>query len=775
MRLKVICFFFRLILLILVISACRTTRNVQEDQFLLVKNKVEIINPAKEVSSGDLESLIHQKPNNRFLKIFPVKLWINGINRKWGEPPVVLDVPLITESEDQMMKYLNNIGYFGSNVSHDIKYRKKKARKVTYIVNLSDPYRLRDIAYAIKDEEIKIIVLSDTAQSLLKKASIFNTFNLDQERMRIAKLLNDNGYFGFNRDYVYYEVDSALNNKLMDIVVVIKNVTVPSSDINTPLHEEKHKVYYINDVFIHPGNKTFQPDTLVFDTLVEHLERRGDAVPHDYIFVYTPPMKIKPKLLMRSMFVEKDRKYNATDAQQSYKKLSNLRIFKYVDINFKESNTTRKNLPQKNYLDCTVQLIRFPVHSYSIEAQGTNSGGDLGIGGYLVYQNKNLFRGGEVFFIKLKGALEAQEGGTTQGVQERKLLFFNTYETGIEANLNFPQFLAPISQDIFSRYFRPTTTLNIGYYLQDRLDYQRTITNFSFGYLWSETKFKSHILYPADINFVKVTTTPGFDSILANESERYKNQYKDHLIVGSKYSYIYNNQDINKLGKYLYFRGNIEIAGNLLGLINNVAGNHTLPEGYKTIFGIRYSQYVKNDYDFRYYLNLNKKHSIVVRVAAGVAVPYANSIDIPFEKGFYGGGANGMRAWPLRFLGPGSYENTNPDIERVGDVMLEGNFEYRFNIYKVFEGGLFYDIGNIWFLSENETFPGGKFTFGNFAKELAMDVGFGIRLDFSYFLFRVDIAQRIKDPAYSEGSRWIIGKNRNWLNPWYNLGIGYPF
>lgn len=735
-----------------------------------------MINPAKEVTSGDLESLINQKPNNRFLKIFPVKLWINGINRKWGEPPVVVDIPLISESENQMMKYLNNIGYFGSKVSHDIKYRKKKARKVTYFVHLSVPYKIKDIRYNVRDESIKTIILADTAGSYLKKHAIYNTINLDMERMRIAKLLNDNGYFGFNRDYVYYDVDSTGMNRSMDISVVVKNVTVPTSTPNTPPHEEKHKVYYINDIYIHPNYKTFQSDTIIYDTLTDKLERRNDPVQHEYKFVYTPPLKIKPRLIMRSMFVEKDRRYNSTDAQQSYKKLSNLRIFKYVNINFKETEPSQKQPSAKNYLDCTVQLIRYPVHSYSIEAQGTNSGGDLGIGGYLVYQNKNLFRGGEVFFLRLKGAMEAQEGGTTaKEVKERKLLFFNTYEYGLEANLSIPQFLAPLNQDIFSRYFRPTTTLNIGYNLQDKLDYQRTITNFSFGYEWSETRIKSHILYPADINFVKVTTTPSFDSILANESERYKNQYKDHLIVGLKYSYIYNNQDINKLGNYNYFRGNLETSGNLLGLINEMAGTKTLQEGYKTIFGIRYSQYIKNDYDFRSYLNMGKNHSVVFRVAAGVAVPYGNSIDIPFEKGFYGGGANGMRAWPLRFLGPGSYQNTNPDIERVGDVMLEGNFEYRFNIYKVFEGALFYDIGNIWYLSENETFPGGKFTFKNFAKELAMDAGLGIRLDFTYFIFRVDIAQRLKDPAYPEGSRWIIGKNRNWLNPWYNLGIGYPF
>jgi outer membrane protein assembly factor BamA len=687
-----------------------------------------------------------------------------------------LDLPLISESEDQIAKYLNNIGYFFSHVSYDIKYKGKKAKKVTYFVTLSEPYKIVNIEYRISDQAIRNLVLADTSESILKRQMTYNTFVLDQERLRIAKLLNNNGYFSFSRDYVYYEVDSSLNEKSMNIAVTIKNILIPSSNPNIPPREERHKVYYINDIYIHPEYKSLLADTVNLDTLEVNYERRGDEVTHEYKFVYTPPMKIRPKVIMRSMFIEKDRKYNSTDAQQTYKKISNLRIFKYVDIKFKVSDTVIKMPDGRNYLDCTVHLTRFPVHSYSIEAQGTNSGGDLGVGGYLVYQNKNLFRGGEVFNLKIKGALEAQEGGSAADeVKQRKLLFFNTYETGIEANLNIPQFLAPINQDVFSRYFRPTTTVNIGYYLQDRLEYQRTINNYSFGYEWSETKMKSHTLYPVDINYVKVNTTGAFDSILANESERYKNQYKDHMILGLKYSYVYNNQDINKLGNYIFFRGNIETSGNLLGLVKNITDSPSLPEGYKTIFGIRYSQYVKADIDLRSFLNMSRKHSIAMRVTGGAAVPYWNSKDIPFEKGFYGGGANGMRAWPLRFLGPGAYRNTNPNIERVGDVMLEGSLEYRFNIYKVVEGALFYDIGNIWYLSENETFPEGKFTLKNFAKELAMDAGIGIRLDFTYFIFRVDVAQRMKDPAFAEGTRWIIGKNKNWINPWLNLGIGYPF
>lgn len=225
----------------------------------------------------------------------------------------------------------------------------------------------------------------------------------------------------------------------------------------------------------------------------------------------------------------------------------------------------------------------------------------------------------------------------------------------------------------------------------------------------------------------------------------------------------------------MYFRGNFEAAGNLLNLAVNIAGNQPNEEGYRTIFGIRYSQYVKTNFDYRYYVNIDKRHAVALRTFIGIAIPYGNSVDIPFEKGYYGGGANGLRAWPLRYLGPGSYKPSGSNIERVGDIMLEANAEYRFGIYKFFTGAVFYDVGNIWLLTENETFPGGKFEFKNFGSELAMDIGVGLRLDFSYFIFRIDFAQKLKDPQLDVGDRWVPGNHKDWFNPIINLGIGYPF
>jgi hypothetical protein len=755
---------------------CSSTRRLRQDQFLLVNNKVKIENPAKEISSGTLLGFISQKPNSKFLGIVPFKLWWNSIFPKKGEPPVALDMSSISESEEKIMKYLATVGFFDSKVSHTIKYGRKKAKNVIYKVKLSVPYRIKDLSIRIKDDSIKSLVGQNNEEAIIKSGEIFNSNQLDKERSRIESLLNENGYFAFSKDYIYFEVDTSLKSRMANITMVIKNVQLPQENPNQLPEEVNHKVYYINSVNIYPNIRIFQADTTLSDTIVVEEIRKGDKIPHPYNVIFSPPLKVKPKILTRSIFVEKDDKYNIVDAQQTYKKLSELRFNKHVNVNFRDAGQHESDGILKYYLDCSIHLTRQPVHSYSIEAQGTTSGGDLGIGGYLVYQNKNIFRGGEVFNLRLKGALEAQEGGSTpDAAKDGKVLFFNTYEAGIDASLSIPKFLAPINQNVFSRYFRPKTNISIGYYFQDNLDYRRTITNVSFSYEWAETKTKSHILFPADINVVKVNTTPYFDSVLSQESERYKNQYTDHLIVGLKYSYIFNNQELNKLKNFIYFRGNIETSGNLLALVESLSGATSNPEGYRTIFGIRYSQYVKNDYDFRYYIAKSKSHNIAMRFAFGVAIPYGNSIDIPFEKGFYGGGANGMRAWPLRYLGPGAYQNLNPDIERVGDFQIEGNIEYRFTIYKIFKAAIFYDIGNIWYLSDNETFPGGTLTLQDFPGELAMDGGIGLRFDFSYFIFRIDVAQRIKDPAYPQGDRWVIGRDNDWFHPVFNLGIGYPF
>ena len=302
---KLIFNFISLLFLILLTFACSSTKRLKQDQYLLVRNKVKIANPVKEISSGTLQGFISQKPNSRFLGTVPIKLWWNSIFPKKGEPPVVLDMTLISESEEKIKKYLEAVGYFDSQVSHTLKLKKKKAKNVTYLVNLSVPYRIREITYRTQDDSIKKLISYYNEESLLKKDETFNSYKLDKERNRLASVLNENGYFSFSKDYIYYEADTALKSRQVNLAMVIKNVIIPPSIPNQSPQEVNHKVYYINRVNIYPNIRLLQADTTLADTIVEEVTHRRDTIIHPYNIIYSPPIKIKPKILTRSFLFKK--------------------------------------------------------------------------------------------------------------------------------------------------------------------------------------------------------------------------------------------------------------------------------------------------------------------------------------------------------------------------------------------------------------------------------------------------------------------------------------
>ena len=356
----------------------------------------------------------------------------------------------------------------------------------------------------------------------------------------------------------------------------------------------------------------------------------------------------------------------------------------------------------------------------------------------------------------------------------KDLPFFNTYELGVDASLLFPKFLLPVSQERFSKSYKPETRITLGYNFQDRTDYDHWLTNVAFGYEWTESKYKIHNLYPADISLIKINPTPAFDSILNTiTDQRLKSQYTDHLITALRYSFIFNTQELNRLKNFIFFRGNFEISGNLLNIIQRLGGIKENSDGYRTLFNIRYAQYVRPNIEFRYYFLLSRTNSVVFRAFTGLAIPYGNSIAMPFEKGYYAGGSNGMRGWPLRGLGPGSWSPQDISIERIGDVHIETNLEYRFPVYRFLKGGLFIDVGNVWLLKENELFPNGEISGDRFLQELAMDGGLGFRFDFNFFIIRLDVAHKLRDPVLPAGNRWIT--NLQWRTMTWNFGIGYPF
>ncbi len=701
----------------------------------------------------------------------------NWLENTVGERPVILDTSMTAATCKEMEKYMGNVGYFYSNVAYAITYKvNSKKAHVHYMITPASPYRIRNIHYEIEDPELAFWIAKTRKNTEIKSGMVYNVYTFDKERERVTNFLNNNGYYGFVKDYIFFEVDSIVGNKEMDLYFKVKNITRPDPDSAGKFIEERHFRYMIDKVVIYPD---YDPSlanqhTLKHDTIIQEIHQIKKDYPANFYYVLSRnKLRINPKVLAQNIMVEDNEPYNLKDVQETYKRFGYLSIYKYANINFEQpQNIISTDSGEFKRLKCKVHLQRAPVHQYSIEAEGTNSGGDLGLGGNITYRNRNIFRNGETFQFKVRGAMEAQRSNSDETQYEDKFLFFNTFEWGMEAQVNFPRFLIPVKLERFPKYFRPITTVAVGFNYRKRPTYDKYVLNFTFGYEWEESAKKKHIIHPFNISSIKMYPTPEFTQELEDiDDARLKNQYTDHLITAIQYSFIFNNQDLKKIKNFIYFRGDIETSGNLFYAFNSLLDSQKDTAGYYKIAGIRYAQYARLEADFRYYWMINRESQLVFRLLSGVGVPYGNSESLPFEKGFYLGGANSMRAWIYRGLGPGGFSNPGVNVDQMGDIVLESNLEYRFPIYDFFKGAFFVDAGNVWLMNANENFPEAEFRLNTFYKQIALDAGVGLRLDFKFFIFRVDFAWRLRDPSMPEGDKWVAQKGI-WF---WNFGIGYPF
>ena len=752
--------------------SCSIRKHIPEGEMILKNNIVEIHSKDVEFSKSDISSCIAQASNPKFLGFMPLtwvyyktenkdSKFVKWINKTMGEKPVYFNNDLKETSVAQISKYLNDVGYFNSAISTEIK-NKRGISKVYYGIYPARPYIIDSVSYKITDSVIYNYVKEIEETLPIKKGEIYNAFNFDDERDQITEHLKNNGYFYFTKDYIFMEVDTNFNDKKANVNIRIDNVIDPETQKYV-----NHKQYTINNIYIYP--KGVLQNNVNGDTTQYTFEINKHLGNETFHFIYNENPKIRFKTFDNIIQLHTGSLYNSHQVTQTYKALNNLKIYNHNNIDFEPVESDNDSI---NLLNCNIILNRAKVNYYSLQLEGTNSSGDLGILGSFTYRNKNIFRGAEIFNISLRAGTQAQsvlvddEGNTS---------LFNTKEFGIDASIFFPKFLSPIKLKNFAKEYQPRTTLTVGYNLQARPIYTRQITLLTFGYNWMKNKYEQHIFTPLTLNSVKVDPTPSFQEILEKETnQRIKNQYTSHLIFGFDYTYIFNNQNVRFIKDFFYFKANLQSSGNLLSAFNNTSAIKTV-DNYHEILGIRYAQYVRFAFDFRYFKYVKGENQIATRLMVGAGIPYGNSTDMPFEKSFYAGGSNGMRGWQFRELGPGTFNNPdNLNIERIGDIQLEFNLEYRFPIYSFIKGAVFTDIGNIWTMRENETFKGGQFKFNTFYKQLAADAGIGIRLDFSFFLFRLDAAAPMVNPAYPEGERWRISKLR-FSDFILNFGIGYPF
>lgn len=765
-----------------VLSACSPTKYVPEGEYLL--NKYDVNYKNRNIKKKELGKVVKQKPNKKILGLkFHLSLYnlskeekdnkFNNWLRTIGEEPVIYNETLTNKSKDQLSTYLSQKGYFNAVTDDSTSYRKKKA-KVSYFIQTHEPYLIRNIDYSFEDTSISSIILEDTLSSLIHEGQIYDVEVLQKERIRLERLLKNEGYYTFSRHYVHFEIDSALTSHQLDILVGIKKYQVQS--VGNRYEKVPHRKYRISRIFVFTD---FNPQQAMADPSTYY--NNLDTAFHDDLYFISDgsPAVLNPKVIIQSNYIKQGDYYNLTNVEQTNNHLSSLKIFRLISIQFNELE--RNSEEAEHLLDCRIQLAPFTQQSYTIELEGTNSAGNLGGAVNLLYQHKNLFKGAEILNLKLKGALEA--------LTEERFGFRNTLELGAEASLSFPKFLLPfLEAERFVKKHNPKTTFTLAYNFQRRPEYIRSIANVSIGYNWKGPNFSSHIIRPIDLNAIKIQDID--DSFLNSiKGTSLEPSYQDVMITGLNYSYIFNNQNINKKQDFVFFRLNAETTGNILYAYNNVA-NSTRPDtGGYNLFGLEYAQFIKGDIDLRYHQVLAGSNDLVYRGSVGVAFPYWNSSVIPFTKQYFSGGANGLRAWHVRSLGPGSYADTNAVFyNQTADIKIEANLEYRFKLFWVLEGALFLDVGNIWSIKEDEDRPGAFFEWNKFYKDLAVGTGLGTRFDFSFFVFRLDVGMKLRDPRgiYFDNPdiqispndpRWIPGNRKLSFHDDFTLhiAIGYPF
>jgi outer membrane protein assembly factor BamA len=772
--------------------ACNPLKKIPEGSYFLHKSKVE--SDTGSFKREDLISLLRQKSNRKILGVVRMHLGIysfgnagdttveghKGLGKFWkrikrgmrkiGEEPVVLDTSLTEKSREQLEIYAQSKGYFDATVSDTI-YLKKKKAKVVYSIHSHTPYIVRNISYASSDESIQQILNEERKNSEIDSGKIYDADVMDHERNRVTASIRDYGYYFFNRNYITYELDSTLGSHQVDVYMYVnrqfENVD-PATAAEHP--QDDHHKYRLNNIYVISN----------YNSLSGEVEEGLDTVElNDYYFIdHLQRDYLKKESLLRFVFMKKGDLFYQKDVDYTYTRLAELNIFKF--INFRFAEVPRDSLQPDYLLDVYLQLTPLERQEYKLESELTHNGGNLGVAGSITYANKNLLRGAETLELKLAGGLESLRNFADSNVS-KKLIFFNTFDFGPEVSLGFKKFLIPgFIERNTSRYFNPKTLLIVGTNYQERPDFKRVITKFSFGYQWQPSIRQRLQYYPFEINSVAVRNSPAFEKTLVETGDQSLiYSYKNHLITSGRFNWQFTNQG-SRIGRSYYFlRTNLETAGNTLYWLSYANNTPKDSSGKRyTVFGNIFSQYVKVDADLVYHMRINFTNKIVYRISGGVGYTYGNSenLSLPFDKAFFIGGANDLRAWYARTLGPGSYEDPS-NIENGGDIKISSNIEYRSALFRRIEAAVFVDAGNVWLLNDKQTtLEGALFDSNKFLSEIAVGAGLGIRLNFNFFIIRTDFGIKLINPALPGANHWQYSQHKFVINQIVpNLAIGYPF
>lgn len=771
---------FLLVIIIFTVASCNPTKYVPAGDLLLNSNELVMKESSEPlpptVSKSSIKPYLRQQPNK---KIFGTRFhlglynlsnigkekWPHGWLRRIGEEPVVFDPMAAERSALQIESYLSSKGFFNAMVEDTVRSAKGEAR-VQYAVDPGRPYTIADIRYDIQDSLLYSLVMIDTVNCTIERGMIYDVDLLQRERQRLERFIRDIGFYTFSTENVYFRIDSALMNRQVIVnYVVARRTTIDSQ--GRPVYSN-HKMYRVRDVYVFPD----------FDPRLALTE--GDAYTTTFdttffkgIHFVAPPGRtlVKPEVLAQALYVTPGALFSLTNSKQTETHLTDLKNHRLVNVSYIDAESVTGGRRGEGMLDCIIQLTPMMRQSFTVELEGTHSGGNLGGALNLIYQNKSLFGGAEVFSMKLKGAYET--------LTEAASGFKNTQQYGFEANLSLPKFLLPIPEkERFIRQHDPRTVIQAGYNYQKVPVYARSVANITLGYNWTGNKYTKYSINPLSFNVVKLHyIDPEFQAMIDTVSYL-ANSYRDVRIVGGRYNYVFNNQMIQKSRDYWNIRVGFDLAGNLLNMLYKLGNAEKASDGTYHLFKQPFAQFIKVEVDAAYNYRINDISSIVYRAYAGVGWAYGNSKVMPFEDQYFGGGANDIRAWVVRTLGPGSYVMPESAfINITSDMKLEGNVEYRFKLFWIMEGAMFVDAGNIWTVKPDVDRPGSQFRFNTFLDDIAVGAGLGLRFDIRFVLLRADLGMKLRDPRATEGSKWIP------LNGTFDskrdltmvIGIGYPF
>jgi outer membrane protein insertion porin family len=775
---KKIIFLFAYSFLLILLTGCNATKYLPagEDLYVGSSIKVESNDPIKDKKNikAELSKLARPKPNERILWMRP-KLWIYNITgpnpkkglkkwlkKKWGEAPVLLSDEHPKENADMMVNRLNSLGYFDSNVKYKISSSKRKAT-ITYTATVSRPYKISKIIFPEMLDDLNTRIKTTEEKSLLKVGDQYNLDRIKAERVRIDYELKNSGYYFFTPDYLLFKADSNSTDKTISLELAVK-----------PDAPAKAKVAYVlNNIYILPSYSLTKDST-----------RSGkiDTIEYEGYHYLNTDSAFHPSAIVRSVFLKKGDAYSRKAHNLTITRLMGMGVFKFATITFKD--TIKDNL---GLLDVWIKLTQLEKKSLQVQIQTvTKSNNYTGPALTLSYKNRNLSKGAELFIFNIDGSFETQLTGAKKGL--------NSFELGTSTQLFVPKFITPFKIRNESSQFVPKTKFDLGLRVLQRVEYfNMNSANFAYGYTWKETAQKEYQIDPISINFAKLLkTTAAFEKLL-QENTFLRKSFEQQFTLGSKSSFTYNSIIGTEKRNQYYFNATLDLSGNLAYLLQSLLNKRT-PEASKEItqdapyklFGYEYSQYSRISTDTRYYLTVDKDNKIATRVIAGVGIPYGNSSTMPYIKQFFSGGSNSIRAFLPRTVGPGTYKipdsvSTRVFLDQSGDIKLEGNIEYRFTIISVLKGAIFLDAGNVWLIRKNAELPGGEFRPASFKKELAVGTGFGLRVDVSFFVLRLDLGIPLRKPYLPENERWVVDDIRFGSYPWrknnlvLNIAIGYPF